>query len=376
MNDTLLPAPVRAAIAAAAGHHDRTGGFPHDNFTLLRDAGLTGLTVPSARGGQGAGLAEAAAVIGALGKACPSTALVLSMQYLFQRSLARNPRVPPHLAAMIGRAAVERGALINALRVEPELGSPGRGGMPATTAHRTPAGWALRGHKIYATGAPGLTWGLVWAKTDEPAPRLGTFLVPLASPGTRIVPAWDHLGLRASASHDVVFEDVALPGDHALDLRPPEDWHGRDPEVGVWNAMLLSALYTGVAHAARDWLRGFLRDRKPANLGASLATLPRMREAMGRIEARLLVNARLIAQTAAEADQGTPLAGTQADLLKTVIAENAIAAVQDAVALCGNHALARANPLERHLRDVLCARIHAPQADQAHVAAGRESLEL
>ena len=51
-------------------------------------------------------------------------------------------------------------------------------------------------------------------------------------------------------------------------------------------------------------------------------------------------------------------------------------AVQEAVALCGNHALSRANPLERHLRDVLCARIHTPQPDAAHVAAGRAALGL
>ena len=44
------------------------------------------------------------------------------------------------------------------------------------------------------------------------------------------------------------------------------------------------------------------------------------------------------------------------------------------MALTGNHGLSRANPLERHLRDVLCARIHTPQADAAHVAAGRAAL--
>ena len=89
-----------------------------------------------------------------------------------------------------------------------------------------------------------------------------------------------------------------------------------------------------------------------------------MQEAVGKIEARIVVNERLIAG---------PVWG-DVDLLKTVMAENAIAAVQDAVSLCGNHALARANPLERHMRDVLCARIHSPQADSAHLAAGRARL--
>ena len=54
--------------------------------------------------------------------------------------------------------------------------------------------------------------------------------------------------------------------------------------------------------------------------------------------------------------------------------ENAIAAVQLATELAGNHGLSRHNKLERHLRDVLCARIHTPQPDAAWTAAGRIAL--
>jgi alkylation response protein AidB-like acyl-CoA dehydrogenase len=48
--------------------------------------------------------------------------------------------------------------------------------------------------------------------------------------------------------------------------------------------------------------------------------------------------------------------------------------VQLAAELAGNHGLSRRNPLERHLRDVLCARIHTPQPDAAWIAAGRLAL--
>jgi alkylation response protein AidB-like acyl-CoA dehydrogenase len=54
--------------------------------------------------------------------------------------------------------------------------------------------------------------------------------------------------------------------------------------------------------------------------------------------------------------------------------ENAIRAVELAASLAGNHAHARANPIERHFRDVRSGRIQAPQADAAHVAAGRGVL--
>jgi hypothetical protein len=83
--------------------------------------------------------------------------------------------------------------------------------------------------------------------------------------------------LRASGSHDVVFEDVLVPFENAVDLRLPAEWLGADPQAQAEIAVLISALYTGVAEAARDWLLGFLHARKPSSLGASLATLPRAR---------------------------------------------------------------------------------------------------
>ena len=64
----------------------------------------------------------------------------------------------------------------------------------------------------------------VWARTEEAEPRLGTFLVPAGLPGSRIVETWDHSGLRASGSHDLVLEDVLIPLDHEIDVRTPEAW--------------------------------------------------------------------------------------------------------------------------------------------------------
>ena len=375
MNDGLLlhgdvVRDLARSFAATAPRHDRDGSFPHENFAALHGAGLLALTVPREWGGEGAGLGRAADVVGTVAEGCPATALVLAMQLIHHRGLAGNARIPLALRERLGRGAVERGELVNALRVEPELGTPARGGLPATVARRTADGWLLTGRKIYATGSPALAWGLVWARTDEAEPRTGQFLVPMRAPGVRIVDTWDQAGLRASGSHDVLFRDVAIPADHALDLRAPAEWGRPDAEQAAWNTLLVSALYTGVARAARDWLVGFLRDRRPANLGAPLAALPRMQEAVGRIQALLLTNERLVAD-AARRDDASP---TECGLIKTVAAENAIAAVQDAVALCGNHALSRANPLERHLRDVLCARIHTPQPDSAYLAAGRAAL--
>jgi alkylation response protein AidB-like acyl-CoA dehydrogenase len=367
---------LASEFAARAAQHDREASFPFENFNQLSEAGLLALTVPAALGGTGAGALDAARIINILGKADPSTALVLSMHYIQHLVMARSTRWPGRLSRKLARETVEGVALINALRVEPDLGSPSRGGLPATTARRTETGWRLTGRKIYSTGAPILKWYAVWAKTDEPSVRVGLFLVPAGLPGTRIVETWDHLGLRASGSHDIVFDDVVFPLDHEIDVRKPEEWLAPDFTQAAAHAVFIAAIYDGVARAARDWLVGFLKSRVPSNLGASLATLPRSQDVVGGIETRLAVNARLIDSFAADYDNGVLLSASESNIVKLTVTNNAVAIVEDALSLTGNHGLTRANPLERHYRDVLCGRVHTPQDDATRVNAGRLALGI
>ena len=326
--------------------------------------------------GWSAGALEAARIINILGKADPSTALVLSMHYIQHLVMARSTRWPGRLSRKLAREAVEGVALINALRVEPDLGSPSRGGLPATIARKTETGWRLSGRKIYSTGAPILKWYAVWAKTDEADRRVGMFLVPAGLPGTRMVETWDHLGLRASGSHDIVFDDVVFPLDYEIDVRKPDQWLVPDFTQATVHTIFVAAIYDGIARAARDWLVDFLKHRVPSNLGAPLATLPRAQENAGAIEARLAINARLIDSFAADFDDGVLLSASESNIIKLTVTNNAIAVVEDALSLTSNHGLTRANPLERHYRDVLCGRVHTPQDDATRLNAGRLALGI
>lgn len=365
---------IAKARAPQLAAFDVSGEFPHDHIAALRSAGLLGLTAPTTEGGQGAGLALAAEVIRAIGYSDPATALVVTMHYLTLATLPQGRWDPVLQRDLLQKGA--KGALINALRVEPDLGTPMRGGLPATTARRHGEGWRLSGRKIYSTGSPALSYGLVWARTDEETPRVGQFLVAMNRPGIRIEESWDSLGLRSSASHDVIFDDVALPASAAADLRLPEAWEGRNSTGAAWGNVLLAALYTGVAEAARDWTAGFLQSRVPANLGRPLATLPRMQEAIGGVAARIAVNLRLIRSLALEVDGGTLPAVEEGNIVKLTATENAISAVEACLKLTGNHGISRRNPLERHFRDALCGRIHSPQEDSILQGAGRVALGL
>ncbi|MCU4118483.1 acyl-CoA dehydrogenase family protein [Variovorax sp. N23] len=382
--DDALLARLSAQFAATAADHDRAGRFPRDNFATLQRHGLVGLTVPFAHGGRGATLAEARRVISAVARGEPATALILTMTYLQHQAIGRaDSRWPRQLRERVARDTAAHGALINALRVEPALGSPARGGLPGTVGTRTAEGWTINGHKLYTTGIEGLRWLSVWGRTDEPVPQVGVFLVPRDTPGIRVIESWDHLGLRASGSHEVVFEDVKIPLDHAADLRAPEEWipgNGTPADADAyaqqqaWMVVLLGSLYDAVAQAAEAWLLGFLQARAPGSLGAPLASLPRMQEQVGEIQALLRTNRVLLDQASAEVDDGRTPSATDSGLLKYSVTANAIRAVEIALQLSGNHGLSRQNPLERHHRDVLCSRIHTPQNDAILVAAGKAAL--
>src|ERR1700748_3047847 len=110
---------LAAEFAAVAGAHDRAASFPFDTLARLRDERLLGLTASREEGGADAGLARVVSLVGTIAEGCPSTALILAMQLIHQKAIARNPAWPAHLRARVGTSAVERGALINALRVEP-----------------------------------------------------------------------------------------------------------------------------------------------------------------------------------------------------------------------------------------------------------------
>ncbi|MCW1383564.1 acyl-CoA/acyl-ACP dehydrogenase [Novosphingobium sp. KCTC 2891] len=376
LSDARLAA-LTAELAELAEDYDRTPRFPREAFDVLAREGLIGLTVEPRLGGGGAGFVDALKVLGAVAKGEPSTALILFMTYAFHAAPDKNKRWNRALYEGLAQEAAQGRGLIGTFRVEPELGTPVRGGLPKTIARRTADGWSISGEKIYSTGSSGLDWFAVWARTDEETPRVGTFLVRPDSAGITIEPEWDHLGMRATVSHRVVFADTPTPGDHAVDVRSPEEWAprpGDDNRAGLWNAFAIATIYDGVAQAARDWLVRYLNDRVPANLGAPLASLPRVQEKVGEIEGLLLANRVLIDQAAAAADAGRVPDGVQANLVKHVANANAIRAVEIGLELTGNPGISRRNPLERHYRDVLCSRIHSPQADTVLVAAGRAAL--
>ncbi len=365
----LLKATTRT-LADAAPEADRTGDFPWVGVRAVHQSGLLESTVAARYGGAGATLHEAATILAALGRGDPSVALISAMTIFNHLGQATKNHWPEDLYTGLLTQAKQRPLLLNAARVEPDLGSPARGGLPATVARRTASGWSITGRKRFVTGAHGLTHFLVWAHTDETPARVGTFVVPNKLPGIRVIENWNSLGMRASGSHDVEYTDVEIPPENVIDLVDPSVAQ-QDNRAHAAITLALTALYLGVAEAAQEAFIRFAHERVPTNLGHPIARTERFVTLSGEIDL-LVSGARQIIFDALKDKQAEAEKHIRARLLAGRQLRDA---VQIAVRGIGNPGLGNELGLERHFRDIQSVLVHAPQEDTSISILGRAAFE-
>lgn len=365
----IVPAETLARIAAAGKLADRSGSFPTEGIRALHDAGLLQATVAKRYGGQGGNLDTLVQIISQIGTADPSVALIVTINLANHLAQADRNHWPDDVYRQIVAEGSKRPILLNAARVEPDLGSPARGGLPQTRARRTDTGWAISGRKRFVTGSEGLTHHLVWATTDESPTRVGTFIVPAETPGITIVKNWDSLGMRATSSHDVVYDNVAVPTAHVLDLVEA----GKAHQDNLGHALLtlgLTSIYLGVGEAAATAFARFAHDRIPANLGRPIAETERIIAVAGEIDL-LVSSARTFLFDAFAHHRDDALHLMRARL---IVGRQLQEAVGLAVRTLGNPGLAAELGLERHFRDIQSVLVHAPQEDTSLTLLGRSAF--
>lgn len=368
--DTGVLNATTRALAEAAPDADRTGAFPWPGIRAVHESGLLESTVAIRHGGQGASLYDAAHILAALGRGDPSVALISAMTIFNHLGQAGKNHWPEGLYTRLLAEAKHRPLLLNAARVEPDLGSPARGGLPATLARRTATGWSITGRKRFVTGAHGLTHFLVWAHTDEIPARVGTFVVPNGLPGIRVIENWSSLGMRATGSHDVEYTDVEIPADDVLELVDPSVAQ-QDNRAHAGITLALTAIYLGVAEAAQAAFIRFAHERVPTNLGHPIARTERFVTLSGEIDL-LVSGARQIIFDALGAQQSEPERLIRARILA---GRHLREAVQIAVRGIGNPGLGADLGLERHFRDIQSVLVHAPQEDTSIAILGRSAFD-
>ena len=383
-----LAAELAAEFAATSAEHDRTGAIPHQNLEFARHRGAPGLTVPVEFGGMGANLLEFARYQERLARGDGATALILAMHHMLIGGENESRLWTQGSFERVNRAAVDRGALINAASTEPGKGSPSHGGLPGTTATPGPqatgrpsAGdpapdshWMLTGRKAYTTGAPELAFIRVSARVEpaEGVPYGARFLVEMPAPGASVVDqGWDPMGLKAAANDDVEFENTPAIFLYREDRRGCEG--------NTWFQVAIAATYLGIGQAAYEAGREYARNRSAGGRDVSVSDLESVRVRLGRVRGELMVARRNLFATAAEWVELPPARREElvsSVALAKVTAVNAAATAADqALRLAGAGGLDRHLPLERFVRETRAGLTHPPVDDVAYITLSAEDLE-
>jgi alkylation response protein AidB-like acyl-CoA dehydrogenase len=375
-----LAQALAANFSVRAAEHDRTGSFPFANYADIRASKLPAWVIPTEFGGWGATLLESVLVAENLAIGDGSTALSTVMHLQTMGGAAETRAWPEALFVQLCRAAVEKDALVNYIASEPQLGSPSRGGKPATTATAVaaqggrPAGYLLSGRKNFASMVPTLDFMIVSVTLQEGEQPVANFVLT-PGPGLEIVETWDSLGMRSTGSHDLVLNDVFVPTSQMIPPGIPNPT--TKPKVNAWFTLNVSAVYVGVAAAALQCAARYAQERIPTALGKPIAQLESIQRHLGQAEL-LLHQARVQLYHAAELWERYPDRrldlGESIMVAKYTATNNAIAAVDHAMRVAGGASMTKTLPLERYYRDVRGGLSHPMNDDQVFTTLGQLTI--
>jgi alkylation response protein AidB-like acyl-CoA dehydrogenase len=351
---------------------------------VLVDSGLHRLAVPAAAGGVGAGMADAAEALMALGAVDGATALGFAMQVHVVGALAESDGVPDGLRQGLFRAIVSDRALVNNAATEEGGGSPARGAIPGTIAMAAADGtWRLTGEKTWTTWLPNLTHAFVTARIEGTDPAdVGSWLVELGGAGIERLPAFEAMGMRGSASGRLVLDEVVVPADALLVRRRATEPDPRGPAPSAWFGIAIAATYLGVGEAARADVVAWARDRRPGDGTTAVADIPAVQLRLGRLDADLRAARIVVLDVARRWDaavragdaHGRAAAGADVPLAKLVATRAAVDATDEALRIAGGPGYL-AGPLERAFRDARAGLINPPLEDVALAGFGRTLAE-
>ncbi|MBI5278854.1 MAG: acyl-CoA/acyl-ACP dehydrogenase [Burkholderiales bacterium] len=377
----------RTKFAPRAAQWDEEASFPFANYDDLRDAGLLGLCVPQAHGGQGADYATYMMVAAEIGRSCGATALTYNMHIcstLWTGVLADG-------IAMTGeqreehdrrrrlhfRRVVDDGAIYAQPFSEGSAAAAGRAPF-GTTARKVEGGWVVNGRKIFASLAGAADYyGLLCTedKGDQhPDVRDTLYLaVPAENDGLTISGDWNPLGMRGTVSRNLLFKEVFVADDEQL---MPRGVYFKGAQT--WPAMFftLAPTYLGIANAAYDFTVQYLRGEVPGEPPVKRRMYPTKQVAVAQMRIQLEQMKSLFLRAILEA-RPNPSKDERMRLYAAhySVMEGANDIARLALRTCGGQSMMKHLPLERLYRDSRCGSLMLPwTAELVLDRMGRETL--
>ena len=336
---------ARSEFAPKAMERDETKAFPFDNLQKLGELGLMGMMVPPEYDGSGADTVSYVLALAEVAYACASTAVVMSVHNsIVCESILRNG-TEDQKQKYLKRLAT--GEIIGAFALtEPNAGSdPVR---QTTKAVFDGDSYILNGTKRFTTTGKNAGLIIVTAKTDEEARHKGisAFLVDQGTPGLTVGPLENKMGLRASDTADLIFEDCRIPAENLL---------GNEGD-GFLIAMTgldggrigIASQSVGVAQAAFDASVQYTRERE--QFGQSISKFQGLRWIIADMATEIEA-ARLMTLSAAAMKDNSENFTLQASMAKLYASEMVNRITARAVQLHGGYGFTKEYPVERYYRD-------------------------
>ncbi len=336
---------ARTEFAPKAMERDKTKEFPAENLKKLGELGLMGMMVPPEYGGSGADTVSYVLALAEVAYACASTAVVMSVHNsIVCESILRSgtedqkKNYLPRLAS---------GEILGAFALtEPNAGSDPS--SQTTKAVFEGDSYVLNGTKRFTTTGKNAGLVIVTAKTDETARHKGisAFLIEHDTAGLTVGPLEDKMGLRASDTADLIFEDCRIPADNRL---------GNEGD-GFLIAMTgldggrigIAAQSLGVAQAAFDAAVQYAQERE--QFGRAISKFQGLRWMIADMATEIEA-ARLMMFSAAEMKDNGENYTLQASMAKLFASEMVNRITAKAIQIHGGYGFTKEYPVERFYRD-------------------------
>jgi alkylation response protein AidB-like acyl-CoA dehydrogenase len=344
---------------------DETDGFVADNYADLKARRIFSALVPLEFGGSGLAFGEIAEFIRKLAHHCSSTALAVAMHQHLVAAAVANHRA--------GRGG--EGLLRLVARTEAVLVSTGANDWLDSngTAKKVPGGYRINAVKPFASGSPAGDTFVTSVAFDSPdeGEQVLHFVVPARTEGVRPLADWRSMGMRATGSQTIRFDDVFIPSEAVSLKRARGPFHPVFATVLTVAMPLIVSAYVGTAEAACVIARKSARGR-----AADPVTPYLVGEMENLITTAQIIRADMI-RIANDLDIAPTVEAASAMLVrKTIAANHVLASARKAMEVCGGAAFARKNVIERLVRDAHAVQFHPLPEKRQHSFTGRLSMGL
>ncbi len=347
---------------------DEAQHFPVELIPRLAALGLMGIQIPDTYGGAGMSAVDYCICIEELARVDPSVALTVA---------AHNGLATAHIY-MFGSEAqkarflvpLARGEKIGAWGLtEPHAGSDAGG--TRTRAVRDGEGWVLNGAKTFTThGRVGQVM-VAMAMTDREAGHHGisAFIVERGTAGMRPGRKENKLGMRASETSEVLFEDCRVPGDHLLGR--PGDGFVNALQVLDAGRIGIAALAVGLAQGAHEAAVRYAKQRE--QFGKPIASFQAIQWKLAD-DATAIDAARLLTYRAAFLKDCGRRTTRESSMAKLFASEAAVRVADNCVQVHGGYGFVKDYPAEKFFRDVKLTTIGEGTSEIQRLVIAREIL--